>query len=570
MVAEHTTAFYLVLLETSGNQAYIFDTNKLRHVMGASEIIHRTGRSFVKEALEKVFGGARFDPAYVEGQKPIEESQEQFEVLLATSGKAVILFRDRGKAAEFISAWSNKILKESPGVDATGVISSSPVDMARPLLVDEVGSLPWALQDVHRQFEKVRRMRPPVSGRFPRVPFAADCSFSGLPAEGISKVWAPPQPASSVCLKKEQAGRSNEFRERFRRLFEGTGLAPFGDITEMEQKMEELSWLGVIHADGNGMGRIFMEFHNYLQPGGDKLPGRCFADAYRGFSVALDSLGEEAFKTAVKEVFGNEKSSSDKVPVLPVVVGGDDMTVIIDGKKALAFTCAYLKHFCSLSEKDENIKNVLKSPKAYDDLGAKRIGVSAGVSIAKPHFPFHASYSLAEELLKSAKTSKRRANPATSSLDFHILYDSTVRDLSIIRELLSRERMTLTAKPFVFERAGEPRDKEWADTHDYERFLKAVFALKSREKEDEKTRALPSSQAHGFRNVLVSETREVCDAGWGALLDRYPRFAETWNKEVPLFEDNTGTTVFLDALEALDFTAEPGQKEEAGKEAQHQ
>ena len=124
-----TENIHLVTLETSGNQATIFSTNKLRNIIGASELIHRVGTEYVKRAIQKTTG-RNFKVEDICKETPIEEpGAPDIEVVIATSGKALLLARGKDLAKKFITEWSRIIVHEAPGIDAFAVYSKDPVDL---------------------------------------------------------------------------------------------------------------------------------------------------------------------------------------------------------------------------------------------------------------------------------------------------------------------------------------------------------------------------------------------------------------------------------------------------------
>ncbi len=76
----------LVLIETSGNQHYLYSTNKLKENVGASHLTRLVG-DWVRQAVP-----------------------DQAGIVLATSGKALVRVKDSGLGRELIEAITRKAL----------------------------------------------------------------------------------------------------------------------------------------------------------------------------------------------------------------------------------------------------------------------------------------------------------------------------------------------------------------------------------------------------------------------------------------------------------------------------
>ena len=143
------------------------------------------------------------------------------------------------------------------------------------------------------------------------------------------------------------------------------------------------------------------------------------------------------------------------IPVVPLVLGGDDLTVVCDGRQAMGFTKTFIAAFERETEADSTISAVMKKTPCQG-----KVTSCAGVAIVKPHFPFHASYALAEELLKSAKKCK-----PNSAIDFHMLYDASGADLERIRRGQTKDggATLLIARPYVVTPGQGLPGRHWED-----------------------------------------------------------------------------------------------------------
>ncbi|NMF84119.1 hypothetical protein [Nodosilinea sp. P-1105] len=594
-----TTELYLVIIETSSNQDYIFSTNKLRENIGASELTYRSGTQWVLEAIaapaeqrgfEVWTDSTRLRQILLDPAKnpPIEESDQAVEILTAASGKALFLTKTQEVAQSIIREVTRRALVEAPGLTIAGVYEKVGT-------LGKHGALAEAIQKVHRKLETERSHFPSPENRFLRLPIVAECTSSGLPAsarvpEGgrhraISQVnhakwlFAPKAKERLAKLDPRLTRQIDQLVDEGQKGDQGSAASSGDRLLKDDATSDPRSWLGIVHADGNGLGQIFLNFERYL---GDDTSDRNYINTYRKFSLALDKCTEAAFIRALDEVFPADKKDG-AVPVVPLILGGDDLTVVCDGHYALEFTRAFLQAFEQQTKAHESIAPIAKAA-----FGVDRLSACAGVAIVKRHFPFSVAYSLAAELIRSAKQVKQQITcPPTdkiskdtpfpcSALDFHILYDTTGIDLEAIQAKLTPEAQTrLYNRPYIvsdLEHLQQAEGYAWATLHDWEtlnqrvQWLKQGKALGDRKEqttsettEQKHPPPLSSSQYHLLREALF-RGKDAADAQYGLIRQRYDlaKFAESEARD-SLFHattDDSGevfVTSFLDALEAMDF-----------------
>ena len=498
---EPTMTSYLVMLQTNSNQPFIFSSPRLREQIGASFEITLLSH-WVKEAA--------FDmklPSMSTSEKGIKVLPATFWVS-DSSGKVIVRFtksdgNPENLAKQLIREVTLRALTEAPGLDVTGVFietSSDPVD-------------PADLKRLDLEFSEYSLNRHPAAARFPQFPFLQRGEESALPAstpltdedEGNIREYAKDLGVPLLADKEKQLptqtendkGRSLSLPSRVKRAWsrsarrlqledvvkrqhtsegaEGTISNLYEDPFQLEKAFQdtpnesdatnavpELSSVGVIHIDGNGVGAIM----------------RDLGEAFKGVCCHLDSLEEPAYKHednpcnidegrfqwfvmevnyrldgVVKQAVAKawekvtEIAREDKLPgppVVPVLVGGDDVTVYTDGRYAIPFAEAYIRHYEELT-KDDDLLSVLaivaggKKPDAPErdhfeigDYIIQKPGpltASAGVAIVGRNFPFHIAYDLAEELVsRGKKLGKKKREVPCSTINFHVLRDATVLD----------------------------------------------------------------------------------------------------------------------------------------------
>ncbi len=279
------------------------------------------------------------------------------------------------------------------------------------------------------------------------------------------------------------------------------------DEDDAEKEVPELASVGIIHIDGNGVGAImrdlgeaFKKTNNTLDrlakalylrkpnPCGKKPPrvrpyGRKpprFQWFVMEVNYRLDGVVKAAVAAAWKDI--EDYALGRQVPpVVPVLVGGDDVTVYTDGRYAIPFAEAYIRHYECLTGKDDLLRELAVIAGAPEP---GSLTASAGVAIVGRNFPFHIAYDLAEGLVsRGKKLGKKPGASPCSTIDFHVLRDTTVLDPEdTLNEYEGRTQRPFLVGHYAPERIGDATTTSSPDAtpqsqDQWKRILQAVAAF---------------------------------------------------------------------------------------------
>ena len=243
----------------------------------------------------------------------------------------------------------------------------------------------------------------------------------------------------------------------------------------------------------------------------------------------LDGIVKEAVARSWADVeYLANDDDIDLVPVVPVLVGGDDVTVYTDGQYAIPFAEAYIRHYEELTKNDDllSVLAIVAGGKKTDAPERDRFEIddyiiqnpgpltaSAGVAIVGCNFPFHIAYDLAEGLVsRGKKLGKQNGQAPCSTIDFHVLRDATVLDPEdTLNEHKGRVQRPFLVGHYAQERIGDapttPSTAGSPQTQDqWKQILRAVAAFDGK-KPDEPTQTtgdpFPRARANRIVKLLA-------------------------------------------------------------------
>lgn len=399
---------YLYGASVQGIQGFIFETNKLQEIVGASDLIERfCSFGFIQKFAEKYDFNV------------IEDS-----VLRNAGGNIRIAFDNEDDVKKMVKNFPQYVMRKAYGV----TLSQAVVKLeSKDNYIEQKNELEYQLIKARNQASM------PLDSHFSLMKQA---SRTGKPAYKLKDKkyfdkgnWQKQDNASE--------GRVSLLLEKLKlqEIFEKFPL-------DMEKISNGNNKVAVIHADGNKMGLMLQQMDEKLE----KEDAQTIQSVFKEFSKQITESTNNAVQKAFDESFPFKED--ENIPFRPVVIGGDDVTIICDANYALKFTKKYLEFF------EANTKKNFASLVQTYDLKDFENGLTAcaGIAFCNEKFPFHYAVELAEKLCGYAKVESKRE---ASCLVFHniqssyvIDYKRFVKDELTIQNQNTKENIILSYAPY--------------------------------------------------------------------------------------------------------------------------
>lgn len=519
-------AIYAVLIDTVSIQRYVFGSNKLKENLGASHLIQNVYKGHLERVANSIFNSQQIDfKAWREKKAEylINRDDVQFEVGYIGGGNALLFFMNKDKAEKFIKEWTKILLIETPGI------------------VTAVACEEFNLDDDKFETENKKLFKKLQENKYkfipqtiiPRHGITAECSHTGYSMEEWSS--SEDKYISSVAHAKIEAAdkATEELKNKFKDILDEKYCFT-NQLDELGQQKGEDSHIAIVHIDGNGMGERFR--------------GTKSLKEIRELSDSVENATNESFRhllsqidiqfSKIKETLGYgerkkypEENGRKILPIRPIIIGGDDITFVCDGRLGVYFAKIFLEAF-----------------ERHEVSDGKKLSACAGVAITKTKYPFYRGYELSEQLCKNAKKVRKDKQSNGSWLDFHIAYGGFSGTLEEIR--ISHYRSPQGELCFRPYKIGSK------DEYSFKSFVENTKKLKK------------------FPNSKIKELRQVLTLGEAAN-KTFVQEMEARGLELPkidgrsyedkLFQDSK--TPYFDMIELMEFYPSFELKDDKGEGA---
>lgn len=536
---------YLMVLEVSQKQAYIFGEKKLHNNILASDTI-----AYVT------------DPVFFEKEFPDLFKKEE-NLIYSGGGHTILIFPDRTAAETFARRVSRHVLEKLPGLELF-------IKIRRYETVDQNGAPVSPGKNMGNLLQDLEIKKSLREASFYQTTFGIEKSSRLTSASGPDS----------------ESSNDEAYREKISAVMQDPkAQEAIGDyvfcnrLEKLGGKKGENNFIAVVHIDGNQMGARVQDLNEQIaaecaaqtppiQPGSEEEL-LFWSKRKKEFSDSIDKDFKEAFydmlkivraeldddslkESGLKKNLALKKDEKNKTvfPIRKIITAGDDICFITEGRIGIECAVQYIRCL-------ETRRNAVDH---------RPYAACAGIAIVHQKYPFYRAYDMAEQLCTSAKRtmadrlgkineliadpSRQIREGGLSAIDWHIEYGEMTGDLEDIRDKYTDAAgRSIYARPYQI----TPDDDYISPYPSYDRFRKLVLSLQPAESPEHKDTVKPLSkkekrnqiESMGIARSKLKNLRNAIKAG--------PEESERYCRINFLPEEFIEAEELFDALEAIDL-----------------
>lgn len=390
---------YAYLFEARGIQRFLFATGKLKDMLNGSELVDYICAH--GGYLDQVLDSLNLKPS----------------IPRRAGGAFYLIFSNQKDAQRMQTTWRIAASQWLVGMELVDTIACA---------VSAKSAVENGLKQLAAQRNQVFAEIPsasPLAERSPRTGLAATSRHKGESLDAAtSNIRDFKRPANSEPLTKRFLNKNNiKWPVNFEHDAHESVRFPLGDR----------QLVGLLHADGNGLGELLRVLSEACQHADDQT----YIHLYQCFSEGVTRATVDAAREACEKVLLPQTTGS-VLPARPLVLGGDDLSMVIRADLALPFTETFLTAF---EQHSERAMFSLKSAFEQANLSQHthklptQLTACAGVVFMKCSQPFYSAYQLSEGLCKRAKNVSRQYKSdqglMPSTVSFFKVNDSLLEDV---------------------------------------------------------------------------------------------------------------------------------------------
>lgn len=477
-------AKFIVAIETVKIKEFLFSTNKLRVIRGASYLLDYLNQVEVPKILDK---------------NGITEEN----IIYIGAGNAKFFTDTKEKAEKIIEEVKETYEKEAPGVKIAGVYKKKPDD-------EKV----WDSLEELSKYTAIEKSKG-FSTLNIDLPFVEKCELSGTEVaeidyynleedlvkldysldenyillsdynktdndaidkvkievlkDHIKKVAKTTGRISEGTLKKiiasellkesnravyKKNGDKDKIIGFYRYLIEKYNLEIRSTIDNFEN---EDSFIGFVYSDGDGLGDFFKNIKKvFIAADKRKVPNieEEYLKFLKSFSTILDEVTKESLAKTLNEIFKGTDLEEPKRWGEFLIVGGDDVCAVFDPTLAIEISVKTQKKFEeTMVVRMSDLSEEFTDSKLKEGICKVKITSSSGVVIAKTKTPMFQLFKLGSKLQKNAKierngTKKDGELATTGFIDFQVIGSEGCVDIDEFRKNISSEDNKVLQRPY--------------------------------------------------------------------------------------------------------------------------